>query len=29
LDDLWTDPDHTDDQGFPRGVWIHRLGDPG
>ena len=28
LDDLWTDTDHIDDVGFPRGVWIHRLMDP-
>lgn len=27
LDDLWTDTDHMDDDGFPRGVWIHRLKD--
>jgi CRISPR-associated protein Cas5t len=28
LDDLWTDPQYMDDDGFPRGVWIHRLKDP-
>ncbi len=28
LDDLWTDSDYVDDEDFPRGVWIHRLGDP-
>lgn len=28
LDNLWTDPEHLDDTGFPRGVWIHRPGDP-
>jgi CRISPR-associated protein Cas5t len=27
LDDLWADTDYIDDDGFPRGVWIHRLGD--
>jgi CRISPR-associated protein Cas5t len=27
LDDLWIDPDYIDDEGFPRGVWIHRLED--
>ncbi len=25
LDDLWTDSEYVDDEGFPRGVWIHRL----
>jgi CRISPR-associated protein Cas5t len=28
LDDLWVDTAHVDDDGFPRGVWIHRLTDP-
>lgn len=28
LDDLWTDDDYMDDDGFPRGVWIHRLTEP-
>jgi CRISPR-associated protein Cas5t len=28
LDDLWVDPDHLDDDGFARGVWIHRLMEP-
>ncbi len=27
LDDLWVDPAHADDEGFARGVWIHRLVD--
>jgi|SRR5579884_3337572 len=25
LDDLWVDPTVVDDDGFPRGVWIHRI----
>jgi hypothetical protein len=25
LDDLWSDSDFIDDEGFHRGVWIHRL----
>lgn len=25
LDDLWADPGITDEEGYPRGVWIHRL----
>lgn len=25
LDDLWCDPTVVDDEGFPRGVWIHRI----
>ena len=28
LDDLWCDPTVADDDGFSRGVWIHRLLDP-
>lgn len=28
LDDLWCDPTIVDEDGFPRGVWIHRLADP-
>jgi hypothetical protein len=28
LDDLWTDTEYVDDDGFPRGVWIHRLTEP-
>jgi CRISPR-associated protein Cas5t len=27
LDDLWVDPDELDDEGYPRGVWLHRLAD--
>lgn len=27
LDDLWIDPSIVDDDGFPRGVWLHRLMD--
>jgi hypothetical protein len=27
LDDLWVDTEHQDDDGFQRGVWIHRLTD--
>ncbi len=27
LDDLWMDPEYSDDEGFLRGVWIHRLTD--
>ena len=26
LDDLWLDPGVQDDEGFARGVWIHRIG---
>lgn len=25
LDALWSDPEHIDEEGFERGVWIHRL----
>lgn len=28
LDALWCDPDHVDDEGFGRGVWMHRLLEP-
>lgn len=28
LEDLWCDATVNDDEGFPRGVWIHRLVDP-
>ncbi len=28
IDDLWCDPTALDDEGFARGVWIHRLQDP-
>jgi CRISPR-associated protein Cas5t len=27
LDDLWMDSDYVDEEGFPRGVWIHRIED--
>jgi CRISPR-associated protein Cas5t len=25
FDALWSDPEHTDEDGFERGVWVHRL----
>ncbi len=28
LDDLWSDPTVVDDEGYARGVWMHRLIDP-
>jgi len=27
LDGLWCDPSHVDDEGFARGVWLHRVVD--
>lgn len=28
VDDLWMDTEHRDDEGFSRGVWIHRIAAP-
>jgi hypothetical protein len=27
LDELWSDPGVVDDEGFARGVWLHRVMD--